>query len=98
MPAHNRAHYGGTYPARSKVVREMAYADPSTRCWRSGLTLAEGRALWGDKVEWHAGHIIDGDPRSPLAAECEQCNTSRGATMGNLKRLGQAIVGASRRW
>ena len=68
------------YRRRAKLVVAAADTDPATRCWRCDRTKAEhGRP-------WHAGHLRDGDPASPLAAECEQCNTSAGARLGNERR------------
>lgn len=55
-------------------MRERAYADPSTRCWRCGLTLAEVRARNPErKVVWHAGHTGPGR-FAALLAECSLCN------------------------
>jgi len=88
MPSHQRDHYKGSYSTRSAKVREDAYADPQTRCWRCGRTLDQEQALHPlKKVTWHAGHLIDGDYLSPLLAEHSTCNTSAGAKVGNAKRM-----------
>lgn len=80
MPAHQRDHYRGDYNRRARAVRQAAYLNPDTRCWQCGRTLAEhGR-------KWQAGHVVDGQANGMLRPECEQCNTSRGAAMGNRKR------------
>ncbi len=74
-------HYRGNYQVQAKKVRDNAYADPTTRCWRCQQTLAQHRQ------PWHAGHLHDGQAGSPLAAECAQCNQSAGQARGT--RLGQ---------
>ena len=91
MPGHNRSHYRGDYARRAAAVRGRAYADPTTRCWRCGLTLAEhGR-------KWQAGHLNDGQIGGPLAAECEGCNTSAGARLLNARRRNLNLR-PTRRW
>lgn len=85
------AHYKGDYPKRSAAVRAAAYADPNTRCWRCGRTLAQHpRHKSGRPASWQAGHIYDGDPNSPLAPEASTCNTLAG------QRLGQQRSSVSR--
>jgi hypothetical protein len=71
-------------------------ANPSTRCWRCGLTLAEIRARTprSKRVVWQAGHTVDGDNSFPLAAECNVCNEAAGARYGNRKRG----LNPSRKW
>jgi hypothetical protein len=87
-----RPHYRGSYQTRAAKVRSMAYADPTTRCWRCGRTRAEhGRA-------WHAGHLVDGQVDGPLAAECEQCNTSEGARLGHQRRRALSQLRTTRDW
>lgn len=84
------AHRRGTYRRRAKAVTDAAYADPSTTCWRCGKTLAEhGTHRNGTPATWDAGHLIDGDEHSPLAAEASTCNRSAGATLGNHNRYHQ---------
>lgn len=85
MPAIDRNKYAGTYQTESRRIRQHANADPMTRCWRTGLTLAEGRAKWGDNVQWQAGHV-DGHV-NVLAAELSHPNQSAGASDGNRKRV-----------
>lgn len=63
--------YRGTFKRRAKQVRDAAYADPRTQCWRCG-----GLARPDDP--WQAGHVRDGDPYSPLAAEHRSCNARAG--------------------
>jgi hypothetical protein len=95
MPAHDRSHYTGSYQVRARRVREAAAADPTTRCWRCGKTLAEARRLWPDRdVVWHAGHMVDGNSAMPLAPEHSVCNLSAGAQVTNRKRS----LRPSRRW
>lgn len=95
MPAEDRRHYTGSYQARARAVRDAAYADPSTRCWRCGKTLAEAQRMWPDRrVCWHAGHTVDGNSAYPLRAEHNVCNTSAGAQVTNKRRQ----LKPSRRW
>ncbi len=78
-----KAHRSGSYQRRARQVRQRANADPTTTCWRCGLTLD---AKPGDT--WDAGHLRDGDPTSPLLPEHSSCNRSAGATAGNRRRVG----------
>lgn len=79
--------YQGSYHVQSKRVRDAAYGDPSTRCWRCRLTLAEHEPHKNGKpATWTAGHLIDSDPRSPLLPEASTCNKSAGASYGNRLR------------
>jgi hypothetical protein len=79
-----------SYRQRSKVLKSTI--TPWTTCWRCGKTLQEhprhksGRPAW-----WETGHLVDGDPRSPLALEASVCNRSEGGRVGGLKsqRLGE---------
>ena len=81
------AHYRGSYHVQARRVREAAYADPTTRCWRCRLTLPECKPHRNGKpARWTAGHLIDSDPTSPLLPECSPCNKSAGATYGNRLR------------
>lgn len=94
MPARDRTHYAGSYDARARAVRDAAYADVNTRCWRCGRTLAEAQASSEKQVSWHAGHVYDGNVASPLLPEHSTCNTAAGARAGNRKRA----LNPSRRW
>ena len=93
MPKRDRPRYTGSYAARAKRVRAAAYADPLTRCWRCGKTLAEVQAV-EPKVVWHAGHTVDGNSSHPLAPEHSTCNLSAGGKAGVKKR----DLNPSRRW
>ena len=74
-----------TFQVRAKPIRDRAYADPSTACWRCGLTLAQVRAANpGRKVVWHAGHT--GGRHDPLLAECSLCNLRNAAETTRAKR------------
>lgn len=87
MPAHDRTHYSGSYKTRARAVRDRAYSDPTTRCWRCGMTLSEAQRRWHEKtVVWHAGHTVDGDSTAPLLPEHSVCNLYAGAALGNLAR------------
>jgi hypothetical protein len=82
--------YTGTYPRRAKSVRDAAWANPSTRCWRCKRTYPEAVRLWGKKAAcWQAGHVVDGHPRSPLAPEHAKCNTAAGGRLGKAKQTAQ---------
>ena len=80
------AHYRGRYHVQSAKLRQAAYANPSTTCWRCGRTLTEVRAK-NPRAKWTAGHLIDGQPDGPLAPECSPCNF----------RAGQALAAQHRR-
>lgn len=94
------AHYQGSYHVRSRLVREAAYADPSTRCWRCGRTLDQHPPhKTGAPPRWTAGHVRDGDPTSPLLPEASTCNKTAGARYGNrlrgARRAAQTAAGAT---
>lgn len=95
-----KAHYRGRYHVLSRVVRERARADPRTRCWRCGKTLGEhGAHRNGRRAFWTAGHVIDGDPNSPLLPEASTCNLSAGGRLGRLVQTGGAAPTVnSERW
>ena len=74
-----------------KRIRDAANADPTTRCWRCGLTLAE-RHRTHPHATWQAGHLVDGDLSAGLAAECSTpCNSGAGARVSNANRHGNAL-------
>lgn len=78
-----RTLWSGDYARRAKRIRDAANADPRTVCRRCGKTLSQAIALWGPQAAaWQAGHIVDGHPGSPLAAEHARCNTSAGGKRG----------------
>jgi len=80
-------HYRGGYHRQAAQLRAAAYANPSTRCWRCKLTLAEHPPHRdGKPARWTAGHVIDGQPGGPLLPEASTCNYSAGGTLGNRKR------------
>jgi hypothetical protein len=81
------AHYSGSYHVRSRAVRQAANANPLTRCWRCGLTLAEHKPhKSGKPARWQAGHLVDSDPTSPLLPEASTCNTRAGAKLRHRTR------------
>lgn len=80
MPALNRQHYRGDYSRRSRELRKQANADPSTVCWRCGMPARPGDP-------WQAGHIVDADRLSPLAAEHASCNARAGGQSVRARRL-----------
>jgi hypothetical protein len=69
-----KAHYRGSYLRRAKALRAWANANPDTVCRRCGQKAREGDP-------WQAGHVIDGDPWSPLAPEHQSCNARAGARL-----------------
>ena len=94
----NRAHHSGRYHAQAKAVRAAANADPTTRCWACGRTLAEHPPHRnGSPARWTAGHVNDGQVGGPLLPEASTCNFSRGARMGNARRR-MANLNTSREW
>lgn len=94
------AHHRGTYPARARALRARANADPLTRCWRCGRTLAEHPPHRNGKpARWTAGHLVDGQEDGPLAPEASTCNYSSGGRLGNARRARRrAPRRTSRRW
>ena len=79
--------YGGTFPRRSRLVKQAAYANPATRCRRCGRTYAEALAKWGKQgAKWQAGHVVDGHPGSPLAPEHAFCNQGAGGRLAKARR------------
>lgn len=78
-------HYRGTYHVRARHVRQAAIADPSTRCWRCGKTLGEIHQS-NPRATWTAGHLVDGEPTSPLAPECSPCNYSAGGRLSHARK------------
>lgn len=89
-------HHAGHYHRTAMRVRALAYANPQTRCWRCGRTLAEHPShKTGKPVKWTAGHVRDGDPTSPLMPEASTCNYTAGTVMRNNKHK---IPPPSRRW
>lgn len=88
MPAKVKgAHHRGSYQYLARRVVAAANANPDTRCWRDGLTLAEHPPhKSGRPAYWQAGHIVDGQVGGPLAPEASVCNLSEGAKYGNRLR------------
>ena len=84
------------YRRRAKRIRHAANADPDTTCWRCGHRLdtcgpnGDGTHADGQPATWHAGHTVDGDNDSPLAAECSPCNLSHGGKLGHRRSPGAA--------
>ena len=94
MPAKDQRHYQGDYQTRARALRDAAYADPTTRCWRCGLTLAEFEARHpGRHARWHADHVVPGSRTSPLRPAHASCNTEDGARNSHGTGLNP-----SRRW
>jgi hypothetical protein len=82
--------YRGTYPRRSRAVRDAAYKNPATLCWRCGRTYADAVKMYGPSgAAWQAGHIVDGHRGSPLAAEHARCNAIAGGRHGREQKRAQ---------
>ena len=88
MSGQRKPHHSGSYQRRADRVRQLAYANPATKCWRCSRTLAE------HGTSWQAGHVIDGQVDGELRPECLPCNASAGAIRGNRMR----VQGTTRRW
>ena len=88
-----KAHHSDpVYKRQAAHVRAVAYGDPTTRCWRCGMTLEQVKRT-KPHATWDAGHLVDGDLLAGLRAECSPCNRSAGARAGNAAREPR-----SRRW
>ena len=70
-------HHSGTYHVQARRIREQANANPDTRCWRCGKTMAEIRAT-KPQAKWTAGHLIAGQANGPMLPECSPCNYGYG--------------------
>jgi hypothetical protein len=82
-------HHSGTHQRRAARLKARADADPTTRCWRCGKTLADHAPHRNGKpATWTAGHPdgYEGVPDAPLLPEASTCNYSHGATYGNRQR------------
>ncbi len=85
--ARQKPHYTNGYMAQARALRHAAHADPSTRCWRCGRTLAEARQ--DDPSDtWQAGHLVDGEVGGALAPEHRSCNARAGQRARERKRHG----------
>lgn len=81
------AHHRGTFQRAGEKIRAKAYADPTYRCPRCGLTLAEFRARHPRRNwRWQAGHKVTSEIGGELRAEHGHCNASHGASYGNRQR------------
>ena len=82
-------HYRGDYDARARRLVAAAKADPFTLCWRCKRTLQDRAPhKTGKAPYWTAGHVIDGNPASPLLPEASTCNYTAGAELGLRKQTG----------
>jgi len=90
------AHRSGPYQVQARNVVAAAYADPMTTCWRCGLMLHQHTPHKnGRRAFWTAGHVLDGDPLSPLLPEASTCNYRAGGRAG-AARASKAL--GTRRW
>ena len=79
--------HSGTHQTRAADVVARANADPTTQCWRCGLTLEQHPPHRNGKPAfWTAGHKVDGQINGELAPEVSVCNFSHGAAHGNGQR------------
>jgi hypothetical protein len=77
-------HHRGTHQIRARRLTAYAYANPDTRCWRCGLTLAQHPPhKTGKPARWTAGHVNDGEMGGLLLPEASTCNYAAGAELGN---------------
>ena len=84
-PPHRR----GSYQRDARRVVAAANADPTTRCRRCGLTLAEHAPhKTGRPATWQAVHVNDGQIGGPLEPEASTCNVTAGARLGRSRQLG----------
>lgn len=91
-------HYRGSHETRAKAVCAKAQANPLTRCWRCGCTMAEvRRANPGRSVRWQAGHVDAGNPNSELLAEDSLCNERDGQRRTQAVKASKSMP-HSRRW
>jgi len=96
MAKRQAPHHRGAYAVAARALRQMAYADPTTECWRCGRTLDQHEPHKdGKPARWTAGHITDGEVGGALAPEASTCNYSAGASYGNAKR---GTFTRSRQW
>jgi hypothetical protein len=78
------AHRTGGYHVAARRVRDAANANPATRCWRCGRTLAQHpNHRNGKPPKWTAGHVVDGEVAGRLLPEASTCNYQAGARLGN---------------
>lgn len=94
-------HHRGSYGRRSRIVRALAYADPSTQCqadhclgWGSRTLAEHPHTKTGRPPRWQAGHVNDGEIEGELRPEVDVCNMSNGARLAS--RHGSNP--SSRRW
>jgi hypothetical protein len=83
-----RPHDDAGYRKRRKLLLESA--TPATKCIRCGKVASQHPQFHksGKPASWHAGHMVDGDNRAPLALEWSTCNLSAGGRLGNQRRWG----------
>ena len=80
-------HWTADYRRRRRLL--LATATPRSRCRRCGQTIDQHKPHTnGRPAYWQAGHLVDGDPSSPLALEASTCNLSAGGKLG-ASRLNQ---------
>jgi len=91
------AHRVGPYQTQARAVCAAASADPTTTCWRCGLMLHQHTPHKnGRRPFWTAGHVIDGDPLSPLLPEASTCNFRAGGLQA--ATMSRRTTGTTRRW
>jgi hypothetical protein len=74
-------HWTADYRRRRRLL--LATVTPDSRCRRCGKTIDQHKPHGnGRPAYWQAGHLVDGDPNSPLALEASTCNLAAGGRLG----------------
>jgi hypothetical protein len=95
MTGNGEPHRTGRYWRDARDVRDAAYADPRTPCWRCGRRLDQHpRHKNGRMPFWTAGHVRDGEQSGQLLPEVSVCNFAAGARLRNeLENRRRAAMG-----
>jgi hypothetical protein len=85
-----KPHEDAGYRKRRALL--MASVTPATKCIRCGKLAAQHPQFHktGKPASWHAGHMVDGDNRGPLALEWSTCNLRAGGKLGYSRGIGKA--------
>ena len=85
----NKRYHQGQHRALGGVVVRRAYADPTTRCPRCGLTHTEAVTKWGEQAAaWIRGHKVRATvarSSSEYQAEHARCSAQEGAQVRNAR-------------
>ena len=91
------AHYRGRYHVQARRVRQTAYANPHTQCWRCGKTLQQIQQKH-PQATWTAGHLVDGQAGGTLLPECSKCNYGAGARLKAQRAQARTRQRVTLRW